>query len=316
MLVLVLVIMMFSCELPDYFAEYSDTDGDPINLIGGFVLPTYADPTLNRNTGTKTDEIDGETVIIPDPASWDLSYGNSSISYDYLGFGHTNTTISGVTGIEDGAGIYYLDVDNLAPAGIMTAGNWDTTHAGGGLTNSGLGLVADMLGTEYASYPINAGLADSPGAYPAKYSTAIHFQNNTIFDAYVEGCSWEPYDTAVTDTMIYLSNYTNATGLLFYIGGPPTVGHGRNEWEIDSISMARTDINYDLELYIPEFAEGRPPIINGSYTFSVWIKQDTDSATADIESVTLGISSYNTSEAYFKAYNVNELEEGQPVYPD
>lgn len=329
-IITLILLVLGGCELPNYFAEYYDSAGNPINLIEGFVLPSNVDSDLNRSATAgypeKTVDIDGTPTVVPYPNSWDMFIKDPLPAYAYFTFNHDS--IAALPGPPAGADVYIMEIADLAPAAgvFFNGGNWNAYGADpptpdtAPLTPTHYEITAGTMIDFYLSsaqslwFEIDGRLADGP-LNDATYSSALSVEYIS-FKPYSPGTNWTIHTASVLTTKeIYLSDFTfdPAPSSPFFpisIGAMNVVTQQyANRGNIQGIRMARTDINYDIVMYLTKFDEGRPPLIDGQYTFSIWVRNEA-AATSDIESFTLGISSYTSNRAHFKSFNASEFPGG------
>ena len=325
LLISLVLLILGGCELPNYFEEYYDSDGNPINLIDGFILPSNAVPDLNQSGSggcpEKTIDIDGTPTVVPYPNSWDMYILETPPAHTYFSFSH-NSTVT-LPGPPAGADVYLMEIDDLAAGAgnFFTTGAWTPEGVGlgaGGIppdpgeyAGDGSAIYFNMSANQGIWYNIEGNLADS-GIESATYSIALNVTFNA-FKPYSPGTSWPIEITPAINEDIYLSDFTllsTPDPFPFYVGAPGIVGQQyTNDGSISGFRAARTDINYDILMYLTKFDEGRPPLIDGQYTFSIWVRNEA-AAASDIESITLGITSMTSDRAHFESFNAADYPGG------
>lgn len=326
-IIILILFQIVSCEYPDYFAEYKDSAGNPVNLIDGFVLPSAGNSLLNENANTKTILIEGVPTLYPSPNSWQIVTTNAFFEYipfDYDGI--VSGSPGGDQGPENGTNVYSIEVADLTPTGMFSASFATYWTPNNGPTydwnvgNSEIDFtIASNQGIEFLLTGAN-GLLDHAGGSPAGATYSPTFDvRYTNFKPYADNTSWLAYSVTPEETeTFYLSNFNYPSATILSIGAPGNIEQqAPNSGSLLDLRIARTDLDYKLSLFISQYNEGRPPLINGKYRFSLWVKTDLVATTNNAETVTLGINAIDSNSGDSYSFYIDDKNaSGADLYAD
>ena len=326
---------IFSCETPDYFAEYTGADGNPVNLIANFQWPSAAEPELNRNTYKNSILEGGEIMPIEDPNSWDIIYTSEDVDYDYMTFsyaGDVSGSSEGEAGPANGSPVFSLEIENLVPDEMFEDITWTDYWNPESGTIAGtdywwnvdkLNFIFDRAQSiKYDIRHLQYGFKDlqDPHTKPnsARYAVVVDIETD-FFKLYSPETKWDIIESYYKN-LLYLDDFDLLPNSYISIG---TIENSEqqalNKGSMSGMRAARTDISYNLTMFLSYYEEDRPPLISGAYRFSIWIKTDPAAASEhsfDAENMTLGIRAPATGKQHFGAFNSSDIDEAnQPIYP-